>query len=254
MKKYFFLALALLPMAGFYSCGRMTKKAYKRAEAAQTYPLENFKKIVMDGASDVIYQQADEYSVRVVADKKELQSMSLSVNGDRLVIAEKDHSLFFRNTIRKKAPVIYVSSPDLVAVDMVGAGDFKIKGLMDTDTLCIRQKGVGDLEIDRLLCDEVHVSCNGMGDVEIKELESSFSGFFLKGTGDMRVKQYRVDHSNIKLVGIGDIAVENIDCGNIYASLTGTGDIELSGNVRRLTKEKEGTGSIDTSGLRVNMR
>lgn len=201
--------------------------------------LPYFNKIVIDGVVDVVYRQGDGKSIKVKGDAKAVELVSLKVDAQTrtLHVALTGNDW---NIIRSKKKlsmnrsvdaVVYVTSPDLVGVEMHGAGDFKARGLLDTDTLRVLLHGAGDMDFDHVVCDEAYLTLRGAGDIDFDKLTARYSKLLLNG--------------------VGDIEVDFADAGHVDCQLMGVGDIDLKGNVKSLRRKVAGTGDIDTKHLKV---
>ncbi len=189
-----------------------------------------FEKIQVKGACDVKFVQGDTFSVKVVGAEELVKDVVTQFSGTTLSISMKEQQRLVAAK-RRRMPVVYVTSPDLIAIRMEGAGDFEIDGPLDTDTLTVFLKGVGDIELKRVVCDEFYGTLLGTGDIDVDELTAT--------------------HSEIRLKGVGDVDVNFVNSGTAVCTLQGIGDIELSGTLKSLRKEIKGTGNIDVKNLRL---
>ena len=147
---------------------------------------------------------------------------------------------------------VYVTSPDLVSVRVAGSGEFISQHPVDTDVMDISLKGSGDVEFAQLLCDRCNLELVGSGDAAIHHLDTRQTDIALTGSGDVDVNQINAVATRICLRGSGDVDVNfGTGCGSVDADLHGSGDISLSGRVRSFTKQKHGSGDIDTDRLKV---
>ena len=138
---------------------------------------------------------------------------------------------WFRVDHSEKAD-IYVSSPDLISVVMRGAGDFEAKNLLDTDTLNVELNGAGNIDFDRIVCDEAYL--------------------IVKGAGNLEVDKLTANRTKIAMLGVGNADVEFVNAGHVDCLLSGVGNIDLEGTVKSLSKNVRGTGNIDTTELMVH--
>lgn len=190
-----------------------------------------FDHIEIKGLCDVKYKQGDSFGVKIVGNKDMVNHILTEFDGRKLSIKPTDGKMNFSLRRRKRIPVVYVTSPDLVGIRMEGAGDFEVEGLLDTDTLKVYLKGAGDVDLNRVICDEAYITLMGMGDIDIDGLTAQRSVLVLKGVGDV------------------DINFEN--SGTAVCRLQGVGDIKLSGDLKNLQKTVKGTGSVNVKNLRL---
>ena len=211
----------------------------------QDRKVKNFTSVRIEGSPTVRYVQGNKFEVKVKGKKELVDKIKTEVKGKSLVVSVKSNISFsfFKNN-RKHMPVIYVTSPDLVGVELAGSGDFISDGPIDTDRLVVKMAGSGDVDFNgNVICDDLKVELNGSGDVEIKDVESISSSLQLIGSGDIKVNQKKVENTRVQLIGSGDIKVNFDNCRNVESSLAGSGDIMLKGNISgKLNKAKAGSG------------
>lgn len=241
MKRIFSIMMALAFVFAFAACNASNAKegldakngkliSYDgRKVTKQLKGLPYFNKIVLDGALDVEFSQASRGGVAIKGRKSIVENVKVKVKGQTLYLSldEKD---WFRVDRSEKAD-IYVSSPDLISVVMRGAGDFEAKNLLDTDTLNVELNGAGNIDFDRIVCDEAYL--------------------VVKGAGNLEVDKLTANRTKIAMLGVGNADVEFKNAGHVDCLLSGVGNIDLEGTVKSLSKNVRGTGNIDTTELMV---
>ena len=191
-----------------------------------------FDKIEMNSACDVRFVQGDSFSVKVVGGKNAVKEVTTEFEGTTLKIGTQQAIRQFNFGIHRTMPTIYVTSPDLIGVRIHGAGNFEVDKPLDTDTLRVFLKGVGNIELSRVICDQLYVTLQGTGNVEIDDITSQYT--------------------DVQLKGVGNVEIDFNHSGNVNCTLQGVGDISLSGTVKHLSKTVKGSGSIDTDKLTIN--
>lgn len=241
MKRIFSIMMALAFVFAFAACNASNAKEGLDAKngksiscdgrkvTKQLKSLPYFNKIVLDGALDVEFSQASRGGVAVKGRKSIVENVKVKVKNQTLYLSldEKD---WFRVDRSEKAD-IYVSSPDLISVVMRGAGDFEAKNLLDTDTLNVELNGAGNIDFDRIVCDEAYL--------------------VVKGAGNLEVDKLTANRTKIAMLGVGNADVEFKNAGHVDCLLSGVGNIDLEGTVKSLSKNVRGTGNIDTTELMV---
>lgn len=221
---------------------------------AQTIETKGFDKINIKGYPTIYYTQGAETSVVVKADKAIIDDIVISVEDNVLIVDHESSStngFVINSGNMSDAMSIYVTSPDIKAVTLSGAGDFISKKKINTDQMDILIKGSGDIDIASIVCGNISASLNGSGDIDIDAADAQNASIDLMGSGDIDIKLANAKTTNINLMGSGDIDVDFINGGSVNATLMGSGDIELEGNIESLTKNEAGSGDIDTSKLKV---
>lgn len=241
MKRIFSIMMALAFVFAFAACNASNAKegldakngkliSYDgRKVTKKLKSLPYFNKVVLDGALDVEFSQASRGGVAIKGRKSIVENVKVKVKNQTLYLSldEKD---WFRVDHSEKAD-IYVSSPDLISVVMRGAGDFEAKNLLDTDTLNVELNGAGNIDFDRIVCDEAYL--------------------VIKGAGNLEVDKLTANRTKIAMLGVGNADVEFKNAGHVDCLLSGVGNIDLEGTVKSLSKNVRGTGNIDTTELMV---
>lgn len=241
MKRIFSIMMALAFVFAFAACNASNAKEGLDAKNGKSISYDGrkvtkklkslpyFNKVVLDGALDVEFSQASRGGVAIKGRKSIVENVKVKVKNQTLYLSldEKD---WFRVDRSEKAD-IYVSSPDLISVVMRGAGDFEAKNLLDTDTLNVELNGAGNIDFDRIVCDEAYL--------------------IVKGAGNLEVDKLTANRTKIAMLGVGNADVEFKNAGHVDCLLSGVGNIDLEGTVKSLSKNVRGTGNIDTTELMV---
>ena len=214
----------------------------------------SFDSISANFVGDIYFTQSDTLGIRIVGPQDEVERINVEFkDGSLLLSTEKKFTSFLNIMGSNNGVKIYISSPNLVAVNVRGVTDFHANKI-DTDNMLIDLSGVGESYIDTLICNNFDTQVKGTGDVEVKSLEAITAKVFLKGTGDVKVSCHKVQNTVLSLQGTGDIEANMDNCGKVNANLQGTGDITIKGNVTALEKSEHGTGDIDTDNLTVKAK
>ena len=217
------------------SCNWKVEKHFKGSNGPKvTKNIENvapFERIRIDAPCNVYFTQGNTTKVEVVAsDSEVMEKFKVTVDDGCLDIRMKGKG--WSNWKKKRSATIYVTAPDLIEVDMHGAGSFNVEGDLDTDTLRLRLKGAGDMDFPNIICDRIEAH--------------------LEGVGNMDFDQLQTQQAEISLRGVGNIDAHFVKSGSVRCSLQGVGDIDLTGEVKSLEKKVQGTGKIDVSDLKIN--
>lgn len=215
--------------------------------------MSGFEKIEIAGSPTVYYSQADSFSVIVKGAEKLLEEIITTKNGNTLEIRNRGKVGIFNVSVRNSEDLaVYVTSPDLVGVNLSGSGDFISEKRIDSDKFDVTLRGSGDIRIQDLICDNCNAEVIGSGDMVIKRLESKDVSALLVGSGDLSLDVFQVDNTSLVVRGSGDMNVNFREgCRAADCSLTGSGDINLKGKVKHFTSKKHGSGDIDTAKLSI---
>ena len=223
------VATIVLAVSG---CELKMKKNLPPTSVEEYGKITSFERIRIKAACEIRYRQADETKVTTfVKGKYEPQSVTVKSDGEWLFI-EQEQKLLREWKKGKGKIVVEISSPDLIEVDMRGAGTFQVDGNLDTDTLLIRMKGAGKITIPSLVCDRLQANLKGVGSFDFGKVTAQYAQLGIEGVGNIRAMFH--------------------NSGSVGCSLRGVGNITLSGNAEKLTKNRRGTGRIDTSELKIN--
>lgn len=192
-----------------------------------------FSRIDIKGSTDVVFRQTNggKPKITIVGNKDDVDRVAVSSDGKTLTIAQKSNAGGWHLFGSGDEVKVYISAPDLTAVNIIGSADFDADGKVDTDNLSITVKGSGDVEMKRVICDKASILVLGSGDVEIKNL----------------VAQQNAD---IDIKGNGDVKIGFTKSGYVSCAIYGSGDVELKGHVKGLKKKIKGSGDIDTDELK----
>ena len=195
-------------------------------KASRQMNVAYFSKIDIKGGANVVFRQTNcgKPKVTVAGYKADVDMVSVKSDGRTLTITQADNRSGWHVFGSGKEVTVYVSAPDLTAVNIFGSGDFRADGKVDTDNLLVVVKGSGDVDMRNVICDNADIQISGSGDVDIKNLVAQ------RHAGDVDIKFTRSGY---------------VTCG-VY----GSGDVELKGYVKGLKKNVKGSGEIETDGLK----
>lgn len=251
MKKTILFLLAVLAVVFSTSLYASSDKD----RVVETRQLKGFERIRLLGSPNIKYTQGKTWSVRVEAPQNVIKYVDTHVDKDCLVVNmkyNKNITNFFNfRGLGNNQVVVYVTSPDLIGVEVQGSGDFECRSKVDTDNLNLSLRGSGDIKFSDIICDCIRTSVIGSGDMDIKYVEARNSEVELVGSGDVSIKQSKVGYTQIELKGSGDIKVNCDQCQVVNCQLVGSGDITLTGVVTQLNQTTRGSGDIYLSGLQI---
>lgn len=227
MKRLFVFALVGLLLTGCHASSTSNDNS-KTTSVRHVLP---FNKIEARGTGDVIFVQGDTFGVKVVGSEKDVERVTTEFSGSTLIIKTKPVKRFAIFGNNSNSATVYVTSPDLVGITLRGTGDFTIAKELDTDTLSVDIQGVGDVNLNRVICDEARLSLQGVGDISMNELTAQKSKIDIQGTGDVRINF--------------------VNGGSAICNIAGVGDVTLSGNLKRIEKDIRGVGDVNTKRLKV---
>ena len=274
LKRLLFTAIAVLACCGIcMACYSSKDIKADNTKVKKNVPVGYFSSVELTGMPDIRFVQGKKASVSISGPKSLVESIDVTVSGDKLVVTQKSGRNNFwysgDNTV-----TLYVSSPDLTGVSVKGSGCFYMDSNLDTDALGVsvvgsgeaifrnvvcdkanfELRGSGDIKVESVECRSAECDLMGSGDMDIKRLKADNAGFTLKGSGDMDAALYNVASTTASVLGSGDIDLSFSNCGDARCEVRGSGDIELKGTLGSLSQTCTGTGDIDTEKLNVGHR
>lgn len=245
-------AIVVLSITSLSSC-RFDISSFEKRDKVPTTQIRKvkpFERIEVNNSIYVHYEQGNEIGVKVSGDKDEIENVLTESDGETLKIELKNKSFVFGIKMNHQIDV-YVTSPDILSVNMYGSGDFEAAKQIDTDNLYVTLNGSGDMTFNDIICDKFKGELLGSGDMNFKKIVSRNTDFNVTGSGDMKAKTFDVTKTTISLVGSGDIDIYFNKCGSVSSNLTGSGDITLRGDAVHVEQGKAGSGDYHTSDLHI---
>ncbi|MCR5312246.1 MAG: DUF2807 domain-containing protein [Bacteroidaceae bacterium] len=207
---------------------------------------DDINSIILKEGSTVYLTQGDAVSIVAEGNEKAIEARDISINDNVMTIDYKDK--------RTNIPEItlYITAPNVKNIHIDGTSDIDIKNkyIIDED-FNIVINGTGDLEIDKLECENINISINGTGDLDAKKITCKNSAdISIHGTGDINA-DIKANSINTNIMGTGDADLK-VECNTLYTSATGTGSIKLKGNAQNFKKHESAKGAIDSRNLKYN--
>lgn len=234
------LAALLLTVVISSSCTSLIGDTIKPSKTYVTrdYKVKEFSGIDANTVGDIYYTQSSDgsTSVQIYGPDNIVDLMQVTVKNGTLLLDMKNNKV--RNIKKMK---ITISTPTLTALYFRGVGDIIIEKGLDTDTLKIDNKGVGDINIHQLHCDRLDVESKGVGNVKLEGKVRQVL-LDLKGVGNIEAEQLEAESVEAYSKGVGDIscyATQSLD-----ASAKGVGNIRYKGNPTNKNISKGGVGTI----------
>ena len=162
---------------------------------------------------NVVYEQGDEYKVRVVAERALLDSIAdiadCKVVGDMLVISVKSVNAWFLSSLER--------------VEDVKHGEVFVNGV---PYIRVRKNVivvyVTAPNINRFLC-------QGSGSLRVDKMDADKVEFFVSGAGSVDIKQLNANDATFHVSGSGSASVDVRCTGTLLCNVSGAGSIGLSG-------------------------
>ncbi|HIY87980.1 MAG TPA: DUF2807 domain-containing protein [Candidatus Bacteroides pullicola] len=178
------------------------------ARVSQTRKVEAFHAIDISAIGEIIFTQADRYSLRIEGKEKSVNRTTTSVSGDgTLHIGFKGRSGRGNNGV-----TIYLSAPSLDGIEFRGVGSFRCEGDLKLDgDLNIDIDGVGEVVIDDLACRNLNIDLDGVGEAELT-VNCDHVDASMHGVGSVTLRG-NARSANLSRGGIGELNSKGLHIG-----------------------------------------
>jgi hypothetical protein len=226
--------LIILALLAFTACNQLIGERGNDERVTKEITVDNFEKIEISGAFDVVLKPSEDNQVILEADENLLRYIDIYVRGNRLFI-ETDRRLNSRRGIKIEVPV-----KELRGILSSGASDIESMEPISSSDLEIEVAGAGkvDLKLDvKLLALEISgatlVYLEGVGE----RLEVDMSG-----AGSLAAGGFEVQDCTVDISGVGHVLV-NVS-GSLDAQVSGLGKVEYLGDPESVRGDVAGIGKV----------
>ena len=206
---------------------------------SETREAQDFLALSIHYPADIVIEQGQDESVKIEADDNLLPQLLTEVNGDTLVIDNKEEiwSKRVNPTARVKITIIV---KDLHRIESFGVGNLQVNGLK-TDELDLNLSGAGEMILNDLDAGKLEVRLTGTGAIgasgSADELDLRISG-----VGDFDAPKLESKVANVRISGAGSATVFVED--DLTVRVSGTGSVDYHGSPT-LHEHITGTGSVN---------
>ncbi|WP_455608080.1 GIN domain-containing protein [Bacteroides rodentium] len=136
------------------------------AKVSEVRKVEVFSSIEITSVGTVYFTQSDTYSFRIEGKEKYVKNTETTVKVGCLRIGGKDRK---NKSLRHQQDgvTIWISAPDLKEVEFTGVGQFNCEKPLKLDEVSFEVKGVGEVNVSDLTCNELKVALRGVGSADI---------------------------------------------------------------------------------------
>lgn len=254
--------MVLLLLSMVYACNITSNGSVvngKMAYTSEELKPKAFNKIDIDVIADVYYTQNDsdkcevrfDYSsiddAKLVEQIKKVVKVVYRDNGVKIGLNGKLEGVSKMQNGHRLA--IYITSPDIINVDMEGVGSFYSESI-NSDAIKFNNEGVGSIKVKNLLANNCEINNEGVGTVEVEEAKGDTLDIDNEGVGSVKIKKYQGDKVYIDNEGVGKVDIR-VNCNYVKAVSEGVGDVLLSGVARQLDEQRDGVGSIKKKNFKL---
>lgn len=249
-------------------------------QATRTVRVDEFDRLSVNTACRVVYAVGSTPKVTVKGPKALTEAVEVRVRDGKLFVSSgKEYramghkggkgKTFWRSPMRNVT--ITVQSPSLREVSLNGAADFESRRVRTEGDFLLDVRGACEAEIGSIGCANADLSLYGAVELDVKALACGKLNVSQEGASDMKIEDVRatdvcinltgacetdlvltgVEKTKLKAKGASDAEIKFRRCGTADVSVVGASDIDLSGQLRSLTKNKQGACSISDKELRL---
>lgn len=211
--------------------------------------MQPFTEVGVADAFKIIYEQSDNYTVRIEASEQALKEMTVYVKDEELRIRKAVD----KPTVAFENVKIYVTSPRIESIDIAGSGIFTANQPITANDLKTDIAGSGKILLVAVNGQDINMDIAGSGSIEVGQLTTQTAKADIAGSGDINLSALACKSLKIDIAGSGNVNCEKIDADDVHVEIAGSGDVNLKGTVRNLTKDIAGSGKVNhTPGDTVN--
>jgi Protein of unknown function (DUF2807). len=233
------LAAAILTTAIATSCKRNITEG-KGETITDARSISNFTSVALDVSVNANIQVTEgaAASVELKGYANILKNIKTEVKNGKLHISSDD--LFHFRTDRDIVANIVV--PSLSLLEINGAGDAKVTGVVKGDKFKVEVSGAGDVEIENIIANTFEADLSGAGDLKIAQGTVTDSRLEVTGVGDIDAFGLQTQNTRAEVTGAGEVHVSASQ--KLVAEVTGAGDIKYKGQPQ-VTSDITGAGSVE---------
>jgi hypothetical protein len=228
--------------------------------------VQDFDRIQLTGAGDVIITQGQVELVTVEADDNLLPYIEAEVRAGKLMLGFTDE-VADKNIRPSRVIKFYVNLKDITALEITGAGDIYSESL-NTERLKVEIGGAGDITFDQLSAEQFDIEVNGSSDIRVEQLSAQDVDVNINGSADINLsgdtyeQNISIDGScnyfaadlhsqqgNVAIHGIGDVTVWAVDILDVH--IPGTGTVSYYGDPI-ISFSDPGHGELEHLGEKIN--
>jgi hypothetical protein len=191
---------------------------------AQVRQVGAFEAINISGAFDVILSQSNETVVVVSASEPSIRDLiTTEVKGNTLYLGYKKSNFNFRSNRKLKA---YISVPNITLIDLAGASEMRVDGVLKMENLSINLSGASDFT-GTIESKDLKLSSSGSSDFKLSGMVDNLK-LLVSGSSDISAFGLTANYCDITVSGSSaiEITVEK----EMMVSISGSSDITYQGN------------------------
>lgn len=207
----------------------------------RTYDVsKGFESISSDLVGNIIFTQESEKSatLKIIAPEEYLRQIKVEVKNNILVLTNNSK---LKNRKKIKGVTIYISAPTINSIKLDGVGNLTINNGLESNSLSLLSKGVGNINIKQLKCNDLTVDNYGVGNVTLTGTTKNVV-YKSDGVGSIKAEDLKAETVKADCNGVGSITCYATS--KLTARISGIGSIRYRGNPQEKVFNKDGIGGI----------
>lgn len=207
----------------------------------QTRKVEPFTEISLRISANVHLEQGNKQNLEIVAKTSTLEQIITEVKEGKLIIRFPTKNLF-HNDFRPGEITIYITTPEINALSVIGSGDIVADDQLKTKIMDLDLSGSGNINLSELSAERVKTAISGSGNIVLagKQTAQDLS-VVISGSGNFKGMDYSAKDVSIKISGSGNALIEAQD--NLYIRLLGSGNVTYKGKPA-VDQSTSGSGTV----------
>ncbi|MEM6766114.1 MAG: head GIN domain-containing protein [Bacteroidota bacterium] len=200
--------------------------------------VRDFSKVSVRGSFDVVLEKGTSPEVRLELENISSDEIITEVDGNTLVIKQKEGSWRKWRQAKVKAYVTYES---LEGISNGGSGNLRCDTELAAKDFRLRNAGSGNIYLSRLDVDELDASLSGSSNLMLGGRADDVT-LSISGSGNVKAFELESETVDARVSGSGNLDVTANE--DIRASVSGSGNIRYKGNASVSSMRSSGSGSI----------
>jgi hypothetical protein len=182
-----------------------------------------FIKLETSGSFDLIIEQANEESVKIIAE---------SVHPEKIITEVKEHTLkvYMQPGNYKNVSVkVFISYKNLEKIINSGSGNFSCLSDLSAQDFKLNESGSGNVVIHgKIKAPRIDLKISGSGNIELATLETEDLQLSLSGSGNFIISSGSAEKQSVFLAGSGSIEFFGMKSERCSISISGSGNADVN--------------------------
>lgn len=213
----------------------------------------DFSRIDVAQGIKVVFRQAPNPGYAAIsASPKNLDRISIKMDGDEVEISYKDASQSKISVLKNQVPTkVVVCSPKLTGADIRSAASVQVAGDINTQhAIDIDLSSAGSVSFNTVVCPLLSLDCGSSASVRVKALKGDLEAE-TSSAASVKVESMLGNKLNAEASSASSITVAGLRCVSVDAEASSAAHITLSGVCDSFKKEVSSAATVDSRNLAV---